>query len=78
MTYDHWKTTNPADEFGESAEQPPPVWLSGKPYDCETCGLGMAEYLACEDGGCKLESEDAAQLRRDTAVALQHRSALGE
>ena len=43
-------------------------WLNGKPYYCDTCGLGMAEYLACEDGGCELESEAEACTRRDMAA----------
>ena len=39
----------------------------GKPYYCVTCGLGFAEFIACEDGDCKLEGEASAQARADAA-----------
>ena len=35
----------------------------GKPYYCVRCGLGFAEYIACEDADCKLESEASAEAR---------------
>lgn len=36
----------------------------GLPYYCLSCGLGIAEYLACEDlAFCKLESEARARKR---------------
>ena len=35
----------------------------GKPYYCTTCGLGLGEYIACEEVDCKLETEEAAQTR---------------
>lgn len=36
----------------------------GKPYYCNSCGLGWAEFQACEDGPCELESDKAAQQRQ--------------
>lgn len=36
----------------------------GQPYYCELCGLGLAEFMACEDGDCQLKSEQAAQARK--------------
>jgi hypothetical protein len=45
------------------------TYLSGKPYYCETCGLGMPEYLACEDGECSLELPSVAQERLRKAHA---------
>lgn len=27
---------------------------------CKTCGLWFGEYIACEDGGCDIETEDEA------------------
>lgn len=36
----------------------------GKPYYCESCGLSFAELQACEDGGCELESAQAARDRK--------------
>lgn len=53
------------------AEEKP--WLNGEPYYCDTCGLGMAEYLACEDGKCKLESKASAQKRMKKARAEKGR-----
>ncbi len=35
----------------------------GLPYYCTTCGLGLGEFLACEEAECELESAQAAQLR---------------
>lgn len=42
-------------------------WLNGKPYYCALCGLGMAEYLACELPDCLLETEAEAQARKARA-----------
>lgn len=39
------------------------TWLSGKPYYCKLCGVGMGEYMACEEPDCELESEETAQVR---------------
>jgi hypothetical protein len=39
----------------------------GKPYYCETCGIGFAEFMACEDGDCKLEDEASAEARREAS-----------
>lgn len=39
----------------------------GKPYYCEVCGLGLSEFMACEEPDCKLEDSATAQLR-----AIQH------
>jgi hypothetical protein len=38
-------------------------WLNGKPYYCALCGLGMGEYLACEEVDCELESVEVAEAR---------------
>lgn len=35
----------------------------GKPYYCKVCGLGFAEFLACEDVECELEDDFIAQDR---------------
>jgi hypothetical protein len=32
----------------------------GKPYYCALCGLGLAEYIACEEPGCELETAETA------------------
>ena len=39
----------------------------GKPFYCAACGMGYAEYLACEEPECQLEPEKAA---RDRAVRV--------
>lgn len=36
----------------------------GEPYYCVTCGVGIAEFMACEDGDCELESKEKAMQRR--------------
>lgn len=36
----------------------------GQPYYCKTCGVGLAEYRACEDGNCELESQHDAIVRQ--------------
>lgn len=46
-----------------------PMYLNGKPYYCKTCGLGLAEYMACEEDDCELESEEEAQKRAATRAA---------
>lgn len=38
--------------------------FDGKPYYCETCGLGFGEVMACEDVACVLETFGKAQERR--------------
>lgn len=45
------------------------TWLSGKPYYCERCGLGKAEFTACEEAGCEMESEAKALARLERAHA---------
>jgi hypothetical protein len=39
------------------------TYLSGRPYYCDLCGAGYAEYIACEMPDCMLESVDAARAR---------------
>lgn len=42
------------------------------PRFCKTCGLWMGEYLACEDGGCELETwEEAARRERRARMKLK-------
>ena len=36
----------------------------GEPFYCVTCGSGFAEYGACEDTECKLETPAAALARQ--------------
>jgi hypothetical protein len=36
----------------------------GKPYYCVVCGLGFAEWEACEEIDCLLESEARAKSRQ--------------
>ena len=36
----------------------------GRPYYCEPCGLGFAEYVACERPDCRLEPDAFAEARR--------------
>lgn len=38
----------------------------GKPYYCALCGLGIDEFMACEEPDCKLEPEEKAQQRAKT------------
>jgi hypothetical protein len=40
----------------------------GAPFYCATCGLGLGEYMACEDGGCELESEVNAKARQQNKL----------
>jgi hypothetical protein len=37
----------------------------GKPFYCSTCGMGLSEYMACEDGDCQLEGEAIATARQE-------------
>lgn len=41
----------------------------GKPYYCRLCGVGLGEFMACEDGDCELETRAAAEKR-----AKEHRA----
>ena len=42
-----------------------PTPYNGKPYYCVTCGMGFAEYMACSDNDCELESEESAKERQE-------------
>lgn len=35
----------------------------GEPYYCALCGLGFAEFMACEEPDCKLEDWETARKR---------------
>jgi len=37
----------------------------GEPYYCTFCGVGFAEYFACEDVRCTLETKSIAVARMD-------------
>lgn len=50
----------------------------GEPYYCADCGLGLSEYLACEDGPCRLESRDIAALRKAAHEAQSDSSATSQ
>lgn len=39
------------------------TYKDGLPYYCKTCGVGLAEVMACEDGDCEMESAADAQKR---------------
>lgn len=39
----------------------------GYPYYCAVCGVGLAEFLSCEEIMCEMESKNKAKERR-----LQH------
>lgn len=42
----------------------------GVPYYCKTCGVGLSELQACEDGGCEMESQhDALERKKIKAEA---------
>jgi len=43
----------------------------GLPYYCRLCGMGWAEYQACEAGDCELESEATALGRQKRPAALR-------
>lgn len=36
----------------------------GKPFYCKSCGCGFAEYIACNDIVCELETEEEAKERQ--------------
>ena len=38
----------------------------GKPFYCETCGLGWKEFVACEERDCELETVESAIFRKNT------------
>jgi hypothetical protein len=42
--------------------------LDGRPYFCSFCGLGYAEFMACQESQCTLET-------RRTALARAQRNA---
>jgi hypothetical protein len=44
--------------------------LDGKPFYCKVCGLGLAEYWACDDEDCELESAEVAAARRAAAQQM--------
>lgn len=46
----------------------------GKPYYCETCGLGFAELVACEEPGCRLEDDVTARFRATSPAAAISRA----
>jgi hypothetical protein len=48
-------------------------WLSGKPYYCNSCGLGGGEVQACEDGPCEMETKEEAVRRRNKFLGEQSR-----
>lgn len=35
----------------------------GKPFYCKTCGLGLGEFMACEEPDCVLETTEEAERR---------------
>ena len=51
-------------------------WLSGEPYYCKNCGLGFAEYVACEEVNCELESKETAMNRKQLSITPTGRAAL--
>ena len=64
----------------DTTRLPPPrnakPWLTGKPYYCNSCGLGGGEVSACEDGPCEMETEAEAIERRDAAVSRPQQPAI--
>jgi hypothetical protein len=44
----------------------------GEPFYCATCGLGLGEVMACEEGACEFESRATAQQRRALHEARAH------
>lgn len=48
----------------------------GMPYYCNYCGMGFAEFIACEDGYCVLESDNAARLRAQRKRNVQSTSSI--
>lgn len=48
--------------------------FDGSPYYCKLCGKGWAEYNACEETDCELESETTARSRQKRPQAnLKHK-----
>lgn len=41
-----------------------PTPYNGEPYYCAECGLGFAEFVACEHTDCRLETRAEAQERK--------------
>lgn len=41
----------------------------GRPFYCVTCGHGFAEFVACEEPDCTLETTAAAEARATAARA---------
>jgi hypothetical protein len=44
----------------------------GEPYYCALCGLGLGEFMACEEPDCRLESKDDAIKRKRLREARAH------
>lgn len=46
----------------------------GQPYFCDTCGSPFAEFIACEDGDCQLETvaEARDRQRREADARLRN------
>jgi hypothetical protein len=44
----------------------------GEPFYCEACGLGLGEFMACEEAGCQLESKEKAMQRKQLREARAH------
>jgi hypothetical protein len=59
-----YKQTFIPEQFG-AEEKPKPTRHphDGEPYYCVKCGLGYAEFAACEETICQLETAEAAQNR---------------
>ena len=43
--------------------------FDGHPFYCKICGVGFAEYVACTEGDCELESERTALTRKKIGVS---------
>jgi hypothetical protein len=41
----------------------------GEPYYCKACGLGLGEFMACEEAECELESRETAQERQQKRLS---------
>jgi hypothetical protein len=41
----------------------------GQPYYCALCGMGLAEFYACELPDCELESQAQARARQQQKLA---------
>ena len=40
----------------------------GLPYYCAICGMGLAEFMACELSECQLETAGEARARQQQAL----------